>query len=69
MEKDFGNFTLHINRYSFDNFALGLDCYKVYDYDTEEERAFVVQLSFLFFNVTLCYWKRGMCESWILKTY
>ena len=60
MEKDFGNTTVHMNRYSFDNFALGLDCYKVWDYETEEARARVIQLSFLFFNVTLCFWKRGL---------
>lgn len=58
MERDFGNTTVHINRYSLDNFALGLDFYKVWDYDTEQLRARVFQLSFLFFNVTLTFWRR-----------
>jgi hypothetical protein len=61
MEKDFGNrLTVHINRHSFDNFALGFDCYRVWDYETEISRARVVQLNYLFFNITLTFWKAGL---------
>jgi hypothetical protein len=61
MERDFGSrLTVHINRHSFDNFALGLDCYRVWDYETEISRARVVQLNYLFFNITLTFWKAGL---------
>ena len=56
MHKDLGRFTTHINRYQLENFALGIDFYTVYRYPLGERSARVLQLSFLFFNITLTYW-------------
>jgi hypothetical protein len=60
MKKDFNHVSLGINRYYFSNWGLGLDFYRVYDSFTEDHIASVTQLSFVFFNVTLTYWKKGV---------
>jgi len=56
MEKDFKWITLHINAYHLNNFALGFDFYKLYEHPTGKYEASILQLSFLFFNVTITKW-------------
>ena len=56
MEKDFKKLTVYVNRYGLESFALGFDCYSVYEFPTSEKKAKVLILSFLFFNITLTYW-------------
>lgn len=64
MQKDFGRFTVHINRYSLTNFGLGFDYYHE-EYWAEPQRMVkVLQLSLLFFNVTLTLWDKGE-QPWI----
>ena len=61
MEKDFGRkLTVYVNGQSLDNFALGFDFYKLYEYESALTRATIVQLNFLFFNITLTFWKEGL---------
>ena len=61
MEKDFGSkLTVYVNPQSLTNFALGFDFYKLWDYETEAARASIIQLNFLFFNITLTFWKEGL---------
>lgn len=61
MHKDIGDsITIHINRYSLHNFALGFDYYRLYSFGVEEHEASIFQLSFLFFNVTITFWKGGI---------
>ena len=56
MEKDFKKLTVHVNRYGLESTALGFDWYSVYEFPTNEKKAKVLILSFLFFNITLTYW-------------
>lgn len=58
MEKDFGRFTVHINRYYLSNWALGLDYYQLNERDTRILEASVFQLNFLFFNITITRWHK-----------
>lgn len=64
MKKDFGRYTIHVNRYYLDNFALGFDYYRLYefDYNTVDGdtrfQASICQLSFIFFNITLTRWHK-----------
>ena len=68
IEKDFGNhITVFISRFSLSNFGLGFDYYKMYNWDNGEHTASVTQLSFLFFNVTITFWKDGIAQ-WTSKT-
>ena len=61
MEKDFGRkLTVYVNGQSLDNFALGFDFYKLYEYESLLTRASILQLNFLFFNITLTFWKEGL---------
>jgi len=56
MYKDFKSFTVHVNKHTLENFALGFDYYIIHMYPTNIRRAKVFQLNFLFFNVTLTRW-------------
>ena len=64
MKKDIGRYTIHINRYYFNNFALGFDYYKLYEFDYEitnripGHQASILQLSFIFFNITITRWHK-----------
>ena len=60
MYKDFGSVTIHANRYYLNNFALGIDFYQLREYKTETLEASVLQLNFLFFNITFTRWHRWM---------
>ena len=60
MQKDFGKVTLHVNRYTLTNFGLGFDYYHEEYWQMPQEVARVIQLSFIFFNVTLTFWKEGL---------
>ena len=56
MSKDFGKLTINVNRYYFTNFAIGIDVWRNYTFPIVETASTNVQLSFLFFNVTISYW-------------
>jgi hypothetical protein len=58
MQKDFGSLTIHVNRYYLNNFAVGIDFYQLKEWKTDILEASVLQLSFLFFNVTFTKWHR-----------
>jgi hypothetical protein len=58
MQIDFGRYTAHINRHYLSNFALGFDYYKLMEYKTNIHEASVLQLNFLFFNITFTRWAR-----------
>ena len=58
MYKDFGSVTIHANRYYLNNFALGIDFYQLREYKTETLEASVLQLNFLFFNITFTRWHK-----------
>ena len=60
MQKDFGKVTLHVNRYTLTNFGLGFDYYHEEYWQMPKEVARVIQLSLIFFNVTLTFWKEGL---------
>ena len=60
MYKDFGSVTIHANRYYLNNFALGIDFYQLREYKTETLEASVLQLNFLFFNITFTRWHKWM---------
>lgn len=60
MYKDFGSVTIHANRYYLNNFAVGIDFYQLREYKTETLEASVLQLNFLFFNITFTRWHRWM---------
>ena len=57
MRKDWKVWTVHINSYHFDNWAIGLDYYKIFDYAPLALVARVLQINLLFFNVTLTRWQ------------
>ena len=58
MQKDIGSsITIHINRYSLQNFAFGFDYYQLYTYQSDDHEASILQLSFIFFNITVTFWK------------
>ena len=56
MYKDFKWFTVHVNPYHLNNFALGFDYYVIHEYPLNSIKAKVFQLNFLFFNVTFTRW-------------
>ena len=58
MQKDFGRFTVHINRYYLDNFAFGFDFYQLTNFKDKTLEASVLQLSFLFFKITITRWHK-----------
>lgn len=58
MFKDFGMLTVHINRHYLSNFALGFDYYHLYAYPDGEHEASILQLNFLFFNITFTRWHK-----------
>lgn len=64
MHKDFGRLTVHINRYSLTNFGLGFDYYHEEYWEEPQRLVKVLQLSLLFFNVTLTLWDKGE-QPWI----
>ena len=60
MYKDFGMFTVHINRSYLSNFALGFDFYQLWEHKMHIKEASVFQLNLLFFNVTFTKWHRWL---------
>jgi len=56
MYTDLGKFTVHINRYYIHNWALGIDYWRIYSVVNRLHEATVLQLNFLFFNITLTKW-------------
>ena len=58
MQKDFGNTTLHLNRYYLSNWSIGLDYYQLHDYESRALEASVLQVSLLFFNITFTRWHK-----------
>jgi hypothetical protein len=58
MQRDFGRYSVHINRHYLSNFALGFDYYKLMEHKTNIHEASVLQLNFLFFNITFTRWAR-----------
>lgn len=58
MTRDFGRYTVHINRYYLSNFALGIDYYQLVEQKTRVLEASVFQLNFLFFNITITRWHK-----------
>ena len=66
MKKDFSRYTVHINRYYFENWSIGLDFYQVYRFPESVLSATVFQVNFLFFNITLTRWQDKL---WTSKNY
>lgn len=64
MFRDFGWFSVHINRYYLSNFAFGFDFYQIYDHATNDYQASVLQFNLIFFNVTFTRW-----QKWISRNY
>jgi len=58
MNKDIGRYSIHINRHYLSNFALGFDYYQLYDTETRNQEASILQLNFLFFNITFTRWHK-----------
>lgn len=58
MKVDYGRFSVHINRHYLSNFALGFDYYQLVEERTNLHEASILQLNFLFFNVTLTRWAK-----------
>ena len=58
MKEDIGRYSVHVNRYYINNYALGFDYYKLYDHPSGMHEASVFQLSFLFFNITITRWQK-----------
>ena len=58
MNKDIGRYSIHINRHYLSNFALGLDYYQLIDSKTRVLEASILQLNFLFFNITFTRWHK-----------
>lgn len=56
MYTDLGKFTVHINRYHIHNWALGIDYWRIYSVVNRLHEATVLQLNFLFFNITFTKW-------------
>ena len=56
MYKDFGKFTVHINRYHIYNWAFGIDYYQSFDFFKYKADCKVLMLNLLFFNITLTKW-------------
>lgn len=59
MQKDFSRHTVYINWYQLTNFSIGVDFYQVHREDTGMKIATVLQLNFLFFNVTFTKWDKA----------
>jgi len=57
VRKDWKVWTVHINAHHFDNWSLGLDYYKVFDYQPLRAVARVLQVNLLFFNITITRWQ------------
>ena len=58
MNKDIGRYSIHINRHYLSNFALGIDYYQLVDAQTRVLEASILQLNFLFFNITFTRWNK-----------
>jgi hypothetical protein len=58
MRKDFGRFSVHINRHYLSNFALGFDYYQLNEQGTNLKEASILQLNFLVFNITFTRWAK-----------
>ena len=58
MNKDIGRYSIHINRHYLSNFALGIDYYQLVDAQTRTLEASILQLNFLFFNITFTRWHK-----------
>jgi hypothetical protein len=58
MNKDIGRYSIHINRHYLSNFALGIDYYQLIDSKTRVLEASILQLNFLFFNITFTRWHK-----------
>lgn len=58
MMKDFGWLTIHVNRHYLSNFAFGFDYYQLCEEKTNRHQASILQLNFLFFNVTFTRWQK-----------
>lgn len=56
MVRDFGRYTVHINRHYLSNFALGFDYYQLYSVAEDKHEASICQLNLLFFNITITRW-------------
>ena len=56
MNKDIGRYSIHVNRHYLTNFALGIDYYQLIDSKTRVLEASILQLNFLFFNITFTRW-------------
>ena len=54
MYKDIKKVTIHTNRSHLYNWALGIDYYTIYE--DNMAMASVLQLSFIFFNITFTKW-------------
>ena len=58
MNKDIGRYSIHINRHYLSNFAFGIDYYQLRNSKTRILEASVLQLNFLFFNITFTRWHK-----------
>ena len=58
MQKDFKKHSIYINRHYLNNFALGFDYYQLRSFKENKLEASVLQLNFLFFNITFTRWAR-----------
>ncbi len=59
MRKDWSTWSVYLNAHHFSNWAIGIDYYHEYNYLPFEMIARVLQLNFLFFNITITRWSRG----------
>jgi len=58
MKRDYGRYTVHINRHYLTNFALGFDYYRIYSVVERLHEASILQLNFAFFNITFTRWHK-----------
>lgn len=54
--------TVFISRFSFSNFGLGFDFYKMYDFDSGKHVSSVLQISLLVCNITCNFWKDDLAQ-------
>lgn len=57
MRKDIGRYSVHFNRHYLTNFALGFDYYQLFAWPDGQHDASILQLNFLFFNITITRWQ------------
>ena len=53
---DLGKYSVHFNRHYLNNFALGFDYYQIFVVPEGYREASIMQLNFLFFNITITRW-------------